>query len=149
MVTSLDTRPAIERGYPDMKRLQATFSTALAFTAALSLVVACTPAAPTGPTNAPAAPPTAPPTFQSLPASGLTTPSPAAGASPAASPSASPAAAATRGGGFIEAATSDAVSFHPYLTTDTASSGYEGFVYGGSLWRYNRQSLQPEPEAAK
>ena len=54
-----------------------------------------------------------------------------------------------RGGSFTEATTSDAVSFHPYLTTDTASSSYEGYVYGASLWRYNPQTLQPEPDAAR
>ena len=49
---------------------------------------------------------------------------------------------------FSEAASLDAVSFHPYLTTDTASSSYEGFVYGAGLWRYNPRTLQPEPDAA-
>jgi peptide/nickel transport system substrate-binding protein len=113
----------------------------------LSLVAGCAGPAPGAAPAAP--PPTAPPTLQSLPASGL-------GGQPAASPAAaaspSPQAAAAtpkRGGSFTEAVTSDAVSFHPYLTTDTASSSYEGFVYGASLWRYNPQTLQPEADAAK
>ena len=35
------------------------------------------------------------------------------------------------GGEYRNVATSDAVSFHPYLTTDTASSVYQGMVYTG------------------
>ena len=53
-----------------------------------------------------------------------------------------------RGGSFTAAATAEAVSFHPYTTTDTASGGYQGLVYGGSLWIYDPDSLQPIPEGA-
>jgi peptide/nickel transport system substrate-binding protein len=111
-------------------------------------LAACASPPPAAPSAA-APGPTAPPTLQSLPASGLGgKPS----ASPAAATSPSPSIAAgtpKRGGSFTEAATSDAVSFHPYLTTDTASSSYEGFVYGAGLWRYNPETLQPEPDAAR
>ncbi len=36
-----------------------------------------------------------------------------------------------KGGAITQAVTSDGKSFHPYLTTDTASSGLMGYVYGG------------------
>ncbi len=103
----------------------------------LSSVVACAPA-PAAPSAAPATPP---------PTQG---PLPAAGSVPGPSPQASPAAAAgQRGGSFTEAQTTDAVSFHPYTTSDTASSSYYGSVYGGDLWRYNPKMLVPEPDAAE
>jgi len=35
--------------------------------------------------------------------------------------------------GVVAAATSDAVSFHPYQVSDTASREYQGLVYGGGL----------------
>jgi peptide/nickel transport system substrate-binding protein len=41
--------------------------------------------------------------------------------------------ATTNAQGMVAASTADAVSFHPYKTTDTASSEYQGLVYGGSL----------------
>ncbi|HEY7065967.1 MAG TPA: ABC transporter substrate-binding protein [Chloroflexota bacterium] len=37
------------------------------------------------------------------------------------------------GGSMTAAATSDAVSFHPFKTTDTASSAYQALVYAGGL----------------
>ena len=49
---------------------------------------------------------------------------------------------------MVAAAASDAVSFHPYLVTDTGSRSYQGMVYAGSLWSYNPYTLEPEPEAA-
>ncbi|MCB0121405.1 MAG: hypothetical protein KDE58_04130, partial [Caldilineaceae bacterium] len=39
------------------------------------------------------------------------------------------------GGEYHDVATSDAVSFHPYLTTDTGSSGYQAMVWTGGLLR--------------
>ncbi|HWP29690.1 MAG TPA: ABC transporter substrate-binding protein [Chloroflexota bacterium] len=44
--------------------------------------------------------------------------------------------------GMVAASTADAVSFHPYKTTDTASSEYQGLVYGGSL--ITRDPQNPE-----
>ena len=52
------------------------------------------------------------------------------------------------GGSIVAASTSDAVSFHPYLTTDTGSSSYRSLVYGGDLWTYDPHTLEPRPEAA-
>jgi len=44
--------------------------------------------------------------------------------------------------GISVASTADAVSFHPYKTSDTASSTYQGLVYGGSL--LDRDPQHPE-----
>jgi peptide/nickel transport system substrate-binding protein len=104
----------------------------------LPLVAACAPAAPppSAPTSAPAA--TAIPTQGPLPA-----PPSAATAAP------KPAAQAGKAGGSIVAtSTSDAVSLHPYLTSDTASSSYQGLVYGGALVTYHPHTLELVPEAA-
>ena len=35
----------------------------------------------------------------------------------------------------------DAKSFHPYLTTDTVSGIYQGYIYGGSLIKYDPNTL--------
>jgi peptide/nickel transport system substrate-binding protein len=50
-------------------------------------------------------------------------------------PSSPPAVAEAprRGGAITIAATTDAVSFHPYKTTDTASGSYQAYVYAGGL----------------
>jgi peptide/nickel transport system substrate-binding protein len=53
------------------------------------------------------------------------------------------------GGDFTEAATTDAVSFHPYLTTDTASSSYQGMVYASGLMRRDPETLELIPEMAE
>ena len=107
------------------------------------LFAACAPAgAPSAPT---AAPPTPPPTLGPLPQSGAAG-GPAAGASPATSPSPM---VGQQGGAYTEADTSDAVSFHPYMTTDVPSSSYQSLIYGGEFWRYNPETLQPEPDAAE
>lgn len=53
------------------------------------------------------------------------------------------------GGERHAAATSDAVSFHPYTTTDTASSGYYGLIYDGSLLRLDENTLQYIPHMAE
>jgi peptide/nickel transport system substrate-binding protein len=46
------------------------------------------------------------------------------------------------GGNMVAASTADAVSFHPYKTSDTASSEYQGLVYGGGM--LDRDPQQPE-----
>ncbi len=53
------------------------------------------------------------------------------------------------GGEYRSVATSDAVSFHPYLTTDTASSGYQGLVYTGGLLRLDENTLKYIPNMAE
>lgn len=53
------------------------------------------------------------------------------------------------GGNTLSASTSDAVSFHPYTTTDTASRGYYGLVYDGSLLRLDENTLQYIPHMAE
>lgn len=55
---------------------------------------------------------------------------------------------------YTVATTTDAVSFHPYLTTDTASSSYQGFVYAGGgeytgLLRRDPQTLELVPDMAE
>ena len=53
------------------------------------------------------------------------------------------------GGEYRDVSTSDAVSFHPYATTDTASSAYQAMVYSGSLIKYDEHTLELEPYAAE
>ncbi|MEZ4734115.1 MAG: ABC transporter substrate-binding protein [Caldilineaceae bacterium] len=53
------------------------------------------------------------------------------------------------GGEYRDVAVSDAVSFHPYLTTDTASSGYQGMVYSGALLRLDENTLEYIPNMAE
>lgn len=53
------------------------------------------------------------------------------------------------GGQYRSQATSDAVSFHPYLTTDSASSSYQAFVYEGSLLRLDENTLEYIPHMAE
>jgi peptide/nickel transport system substrate-binding protein len=53
------------------------------------------------------------------------------------------------GGEYRDVDTSDAVSFHPYLTTDTASSGYQGMVYTGALLRLDENTLEYIPNMAE
>ena len=53
------------------------------------------------------------------------------------------------GGEYRTVQASDAVSFHPYLTTDTSSSGYQSLVYAGSLLTPNEQTLEYEPYMAE
>ena len=53
------------------------------------------------------------------------------------------------GGEYRTVQTSDAVSFHPYITTDTSSSGYQGLVYSGGLINVDENTLEYEPYAAE
>lgn len=53
------------------------------------------------------------------------------------------------GGEYHDVSTSDAVSFHPYLTTDSASSGYQGMVYAGGLLRLDENTLDYIPNMAE
>ncbi len=53
------------------------------------------------------------------------------------------------GGEYRSVTTSDAVSFHPYLTTDTASRGYQGMVYTDGLLRLDENTLEYIPNMAE
>jgi len=49
---------------------------------------------------------------------------------------------APKGGAITHAIVgTDAKNFHPYLTTDTVSSTYQGYVYGGGLIKYDDNTL--------
>jgi peptide/nickel transport system substrate-binding protein len=52
-------------------------------------------------------------------------------------------------GEYRASTTTDFVSFHPYKTTDTASSGAQGNVWEGSLLTLDEHTLQYEPYLAK
>ncbi len=54
-----------------------------------------------------------------------------------------------RGGEYRDVATSDAVSFHPYLTTDTTSGSYQAMVYTGQLLRLDEKTLEYIPNLAE
>lgn len=54
-----------------------------------------------------------------------------------------------RGGDFREARASDAISFHPYLTTDATSRLYQDKVFASGLWLRDPQTLQPIPGMAE
>ncbi len=53
------------------------------------------------------------------------------------------------GGEYRDVSSSDAVSFHPYATTDTASSGYQSLVYAGGLLRLDENTLEYIPNMAE
>lgn len=53
------------------------------------------------------------------------------------------------GGTYRAVTVSDGVSFHPYLTTDTGSSGLQGMVYSGSLLRLDENTLDYVPHVAE
>ncbi|MDQ6831930.1 MAG: ABC transporter substrate-binding protein, partial [Chloroflexota bacterium] len=125
------------------------FLSGAASAAGAAILVACgsgsaatnTPAAPT----APATPGT---TATSVPAI-VASPSAAATAGSTvtanASPTAAPAASANipKGGALTQTITgTDAKSFHPFQTTDTVSSAYQGYIFGGgSLTQYDPKTL--------
>src|SRR3954449_6245153 len=44
------------------------------------------------------------------------------------------------GGSMVVASTTDAVSFHPFKVSDTASRGYQNLVYAGGLIAHDPQS---------
>lgn len=54
-----------------------------------------------------------------------------------------------RGGTLTVATTADAVSFHPYKTTDAASGTYQGYVFGASLTKRDPKTLEIVPELAE
>lgn len=54
-----------------------------------------------------------------------------------------------KGGEYRTVQTSDAVSFHPYITSDASSSGYQGLVYSGDLINIDENTLEYVPWAAE
>jgi peptide/nickel transport system substrate-binding protein len=54
-----------------------------------------------------------------------------------------------RGGDYRTVQSSDAVSFHPYVTVDASSSGYQGMVYSGDLINVDENTLEYIPWAAE
>lgn len=54
-----------------------------------------------------------------------------------------------QGGEYRDVATSDAVSFHPYLVSDGASFGYQGQVWTGGLLRLHQDTLDYIPNMAE
>jgi peptide/nickel transport system substrate-binding protein len=52
-------------------------------------------------------------------------------------------------GSFREAITTDAVSFHPYQTTDAASRAFQDKVYASGLWLRDPKTLQTIPGLAE
>lgn len=53
------------------------------------------------------------------------------------------------GGEYRATTTSDFVSFHPYLTTDSSSSAAQSLVWDGGLLTLDEHTLQYEPSLAK
>ncbi len=53
------------------------------------------------------------------------------------------------GGEYHDVQTSDAVSFHPYLTSDTSSGSYQGMVYAGNLLTVDEKTLEYKPYMAE
>lgn len=53
------------------------------------------------------------------------------------------------GGEYRDVSTSDAVSFHPYQTTDVTSSAYQGMIYAGDLLKLDENTLAYEPAMAE
>lgn len=111
---------------------------------------ATTAAATTAPTAAAASPATTGTTAASAPAT-VASPSVAPTAASTAAAAASPAASAAttpanipKGGTLtLTQVGTDAKSFHPYQTTDTVSSAYQGYVYGGGgLTQYDPNTLE-------
>ncbi len=91
------------------------------------------------------------PTVPTLPVAGS---APAATSVPAATLTLTPVptvtqAAVPRGGEYRIATTVDAPTLHPFKRTDTASDTYIGLLFTRSLWRYNPETLEPEPWAAE
>lgn len=53
------------------------------------------------------------------------------------------------GGEYRTVQASDAVSFHPYITSDASSSGYQALVYSGDLITVDENTLDYKPFAAE
>lgn len=54
-----------------------------------------------------------------------------------------------KGGEYRNVSTSDAVSFHPYTTSDSASWAYQGLVFSGALLRLDEKTLEYVPNMAE
>ncbi len=69
--------------------------------------------------------------------------------SPTSAPLSTPTDATPRGGLYKVALSIDAVTLHPFKQTDANSDRYIGLLYTRALWRYNPETLEPEPWAAE
>ncbi|MCJ7824714.1 MAG: ABC transporter substrate-binding protein [Anaerolineales bacterium] len=56
---------------------------------------------------------------------------------------------ANGGNNLMEASTSDGVSLHPYLTSDTASGSYQNLIYASGLMRRDPDTLELIPNMAE
>jgi peptide/nickel transport system substrate-binding protein len=54
-----------------------------------------------------------------------------------------------RGGDYRIATPADAPTLHPFKRTDSASDAYIDLLFVHNLWRYNPDTLEPEPWAAE
>lgn len=136
-------------------------------TAGAAILAACggsgtptdTPKPATAATSAPAAPTTAAASPATTGTTAPNAPTVAVGSAPAtnsggpiaSAPAASAIANAPKGGALTHAIVgTDAKSFHPYLTTDSLSSTYQGYIYGGgSLVKYDENTLDLVGDAAE
>jgi peptide/nickel transport system substrate-binding protein len=102
---------------------------------AMIFLIACAAPVPT-PTPVP---PTLAPTSVAAPPPTPAMTSPTKAPTPTATPG------APRGGDYKIATTGDAPQLHLYKSTDTTSTAYQGRMFTGALWRYNPETLEPEP----
>ncbi|MBI5302525.1 MAG: hypothetical protein HY868_10330 [Chloroflexi bacterium] len=86
------------------------------------------------------------PTATPVPPTAITTPVPPT-ETPVLTPTTTP-PPSRKGGTLRSAVTSDAVGFHPYLTTDPVSAEYQSRVFASGLFRRDPQSLQFVPNMA-
>jgi len=103
---------------------------------------------------APVEPPSTPTPTLGLPKATATSTKPAPTATkpaelPTAAPTPTAAAVPKRGGDFKEVVAADAVSFHPYQTTDAVSGDFQSRVYASGLWMRDPKTLQPIPNMAE
>ncbi len=94
-----------------------------------------------------AAPPGPPPAIPSPTSPPTAVPAPPATAAPTATQP--QATAVPRGGEYRIAAIADAPTLHPFKRTDSISDAYIDLLFTRALWRYNPETLQPEPWAAE
>lgn len=113
-----------------------------------SAATAAAPSAPTAPAAVPAttastAAAASAPAAVASPSVAATAGSTAVAASPAAVAATAPANVPKGGTLTLTQVGTDAKSFHPYQTTDTVSSAYQGYLYGGGgLTQYDPQTLE-------
>jgi len=138
------------------------FLAGLTATAGAAILAACggetptvAPAAPaaTSPATTGTGPTVAPATMATRPAGAVSPAAPAINNAPGMMQSnavPTPPANVPKGGTFTRALVgTDAKSFHPYLTSDTVSSAYQGYVFTGGLVDYDPNTLDLVPNLAE